>query len=113
MYQVVSKEFLYHSKEPNKRLVLLLGPTVISAVNIGGTTIHSGLGIKTAVTLLELSDKMKACLRNKLPEVNIVINDKFSMISSDLFFKINAQLIEIFMCSTVVGLTVALVADLP
>ena len=66
IYQVVSTELLYHSKEPDKPRVLLLGPTGTSAVNICGTTIHSGLGIKPGVKLLGLSDKMKARLRNKL-----------------------------------------------
>ena len=115
IYQVVSKELLYHSKEPDKPRVLLLGPIGISAVNIGGTTIHSGLGIKPGGKLLGLSDKIKASLRNKLSEVKMVVTDKFSMVSSDIFFKINARLLEIFMCSTAVefsGLTVVLVCDL-
>ena len=113
--QVVSKELLYQSKEPDKPCVLLLGPTGISAVNIGETTIHSGLGIKPGVKVLGLSDKMKASLRNKLSEVKMVIIDEFLMVSSDLFFKINARLLEISMCSTAVEfarLTVVLVADL-
>ena len=46
IYEVVSTELLYHSKEPGKPSVLFLGPTGISAVNIGGTTIHFGLDIK-------------------------------------------------------------------
>ena len=115
IYQVVSKELLYHFKEPDKPRVLLLGPTGISAVNICVTTIHCGHGIKPGVKLLGLSDKIKASLRNKLSEVKMVIADKFSMVSNDLFLKINARLLEIFICSTAVefaGLTVVLVADL-
>ena len=115
IHQVVSKELFYHSKEPDKPRVLLLGSTSISAVNIGGTKIHSGVGIKPGVKLLGLSDKMKASLRNKLSEIKMVIIDKFSMVSSDLFFKINVWLLETFMCSTVVefaGVTVVPVADL-
>ena len=73
-----------------------MGPTGISAVNIVGTIIHSGLGIKPGVKLLGLSDKMKASLRNKSSEVKMVIIDEFSMVSSDLFFKINDRLLEIF-----------------
>ena len=42
----MSKTSLYHSKDSEKSSVLILGPTGISAVNIGGTAIHSGLGIK-------------------------------------------------------------------
>ena len=115
IYQVVSKELLYHFKEPDKPRVLLLGPTGISAVNICVTTIHCGHGIKPGVKLLGLSDKIKASLRNKLSEVKMVIADKFSMVSNDLLLKINARLLEIFICSTAVefaGLTVVLVADL-
>ena len=58
---------------------------------------------------------MKASLRNKFSQVKMVITDEFSMVSSDLFFKINARLLEIFMCSTAAefaGVTVLLVADL-
>ena len=115
IYEVVSTELLYHSKEPDKPCVLLLGPTGVSAVNIGGTTIHSGLGIKPGVTLLDLSDKMKTSLRNKLSEVKMFTIDEFSMVSSDLFFKINGPLLKIFMCSTAVefgGLSILLAADL-
>ena len=74
-YQVVSEELLYHSEEPDKPLVLFLGPVGISAVNIEGTTIHFGLCIKPGVKLLGLSDKLKASLRKKLSEVKMVIVD--------------------------------------
>ena len=92
-----------------------MGPTGISTVNVGGTTIHSFHGIKSGVKLLGLSDKRKASLRNKLSEAKMVIIDECSMVSSALFFKINARLLKIFMCSTAVkfaGLTVVLVGDL-
>ena len=102
IYQVLSKELLYYSKEPDKSRAVLLGPTGISTVNVGGTTIHSFHGIKSGVKLLGLSDKRKASLRNKLSEVKMVIIDECSMVSSALFFKINARLLEIFMCSTAV-----------
>ena len=46
IYKAISKTLLYHHKDPEKPRVLLLGPTGISAVNIGGATIHSGLGMK-------------------------------------------------------------------
>ena len=46
IYQVVSKELLYQSRESDKPCVFLLGPADISAVNVGGTRIHFSLGIK-------------------------------------------------------------------
>ena len=54
----------YHCKDPEKPRVLLLGPTGISAVNIGRTTIHSGFGINPGPNVL--IDKSKAALNYKL-----------------------------------------------
>ena len=48
---------------------MLLGTTGILAINIGGTTIHSGLGIKPGTKALGLNDKSKATFRNRLSEV--------------------------------------------
>ena len=48
---------------------MLLGTTGILAINIGGTTIHSGLGIKPGTKVLGLNDKSKATFRNRLSEV--------------------------------------------
>ena len=114
IHQVMSKNYFIILKNQINH-VFLLDPAGISAVNIGRKTIHFGLGIKPGVKLLGLSDKMKASLRNKLSKVKMVIIDEFSMVLSDLFFKISARLLEIFMCSTAVEfaeLTVVLVADL-
>ena len=69
IYSAISKTLLYHYKNSDRLRVLLLGPAGISAANIGGTTIHSGLGIKPGTKLLRLGDKFKASLRNNLSEV--------------------------------------------
>ena len=66
-------------------------------LNTGGAKIHSGLGIKPRVILLGL---MKTSVRNKLSEVKMFIIDEFLMVSSHLFFRINAGLFEVSMCST-------------
>ena len=55
IYNAISKTLLYHCKYPEKSRVLLLGPNWISAVNIGRTTINSGLAIKTGTHLLGLN----------------------------------------------------------
>ena len=60
---VVSKSVLFHYKEPEKLCVLLLELTGISAVNIGGTTIQSTLGIKPGAKLIGLSDKKERVIR--------------------------------------------------
>ena len=51
-YNVISKTLFYHCKDQEKPTVLSLEPTGISAVNIGGITIHSGLGTKLEQKLL-------------------------------------------------------------
>ena len=63
IYNVTSKTLIYHCKDLEKPRVFLLGPTGRSAVNIGGATIHLGLGIKPGIRLLELNDKSKAALK--------------------------------------------------
>ena len=105
---------LYHCKDPEKPRVPLLGPTGISTVNIGGTTIHSGLAIKPGTKLLGLKDKSKAALRNRLSEVKLLMLDELSMVSSDLWTDIDSRLGEIFMMipeKAFPGLTVMTVTD--
>ena len=71
----ISKTLLYHCKDPEKSRVLLVGPTGTSTVNIDGTTIYSGLGIKLGTKLLGLNEKSKAVLRNRLLEAKLLIRD--------------------------------------
>ena len=73
IYNIISKTLLYRCKDPEKTKFLLLGVTGISAVNIGGTTTHSGLAINPGTKLLGLNDKSKAALRNRLSEVKLLI----------------------------------------
>ena len=115
IYNAISKTWLYHCKDPEKPRVLLLGPTAISAVNMGGTTIHSGIGIKPGINLLDLNEKSKAALRNSLSEVKLLIIDELSMVSSDLWTDIDSRLGEIFAVipkKEFSGLSVMTVVDL-
>ena len=57
IYNATSKTLLYYCNDPEKPRYLLLGPTGLPAINIGGTAIHSGLGIKLGTKLLYLNDK--------------------------------------------------------
>ena len=95
-------------------MVLLLGPTGILAVNIGGTPIHSCYGLKPVTTLLGLNYKSKAALRNRLSEVLLLIIDEFSMVWSDLWADIDSRMEETFMMIpeiAFVGIPVMTVAD--
>ena len=113
IYNAVSSTFLLRSKDAEKPRVLLLGPTGISAVNIGGTTIHSALGIRPGAKLNGLSEKAKASLRNKLSEVKLIMLDEVSMVSSDLWTDFDARLAEIFKTIGLpfAGLSMVLIGD--
>ena len=97
IYNAKSKSLLYHCKEFDKPRVLLLGPSGILAVNIAGTTIHCGFGIKAETKILGWKNKSKAALRNRLLGVKLWIIHELSMVSSDLSTAIDSQLGEIFM----------------
>ena len=74
----------------------MLAPTGVAAINIDGTTIHSGLNIPCHGKLFPLNDKNRALLRNRYSEVQLVIIDEISMVPSKLLFQIHQRFIEIF-----------------
>ena len=74
----------------------MLAPTGVAAISINGTTIHSGVSIPCCGKLMSLSDKNRAELRNKYSDVQIVIIDEISMVSSKLLYQIHKRLNEIF-----------------
>ena len=94
IYNAVSKTFIFNY------IVFSLRPTGISEINIGMTKIHSALWIKPGAKLSGLIDKAKASLRNKLSEAKLLIIYEISIISSDLWTKIDATMFEIFSVST-------------
>ena len=97
-----------------RKIKSLLGPKKIWAVNIGGIVIHSGLGIKAGIKLLGLNDKSKITLRNRLSEVEVLIKDELSIISSNLWTDIDSRLEEIFVMipeNEFAGLSVTTVAN--
>ena len=116
IYNGISKILLYYCVEPEKPRVLLLGPTGISAVNIGGTTtIHSCYESKPGTKSLGLNGKSKAALRSRLSEVKLLITDELSMVSSNLWTDVESRLREMFMMipeKAFAGLSVLTVADL-
>ena len=114
IYNAISKTLLYICKDPEEPRVVLLGSTGISAVNIGATAIHYGLGIKLGIKLLGFNDKAKASLRNMSSKVKFLIIDELSMVSSDLWTDIDSRLEEIFMMipeKAFAGLSVMIVAE--
>ena len=73
----------------HKTRILLLPPTRIAAINVNGTTIHSGLGINVGGKLYPLNDQQREALINKLSEVRLIIIEEISMVSSVLFYQVN------------------------
>ena len=96
MFHAVNKVFLYRSSDLAKPRVLSLAPTCVAAININGDTVHSSLHISCRGKLLPLNDTNKSELRNKYSEVELVIVDEVSMVSSKLFYQIHKRLNEIF-----------------
>ena len=81
IYNDISKTLLYHCKHPEKPRFLLLGPSGISEVNMGGTTIHFGLAISTSnrMALSTFNDKFDEWL------LRGVINSRYLKMSSGIF----------------------------
>lgn len=94
---------MFKSGEPNKQRILVLAPTGVAAINVDGTTIHSGLTIPTRGKLFPLSDKSKTSLRLKLSCVELIMNDEISMVNSRLFKDIDLRLREVFACDKPFG----------
>ena len=91
IYQPMTKMFLYHSGNPDKVRVLLLATTGAAAINIDGTTIHSGLNIPCHGKIFPLSDKNQAILRNKYSEVQLIIIYEISMVPRKLLYQVHQR----------------------
>ena len=101
VYQTLIKVF---SKDPtlaNPDLitVLLAAPTGLAAFNIGGSTIHSALGITTnenrSAQMKPLSDELKSKYAIRLESLKFVIIDEVSMVGNKMLAKIDQRLKEI------------------
>ena len=82
--------------DQNKPRVFALALTGAAAVNINGTTIHSGWIIPWKGKLLPLNDTNYAELSNKYSEVKLVSTNEISMVSRKLVYEIYKHLNEIF-----------------
>jgi ATP-dependent DNA helicase PIF1 len=92
----VIKEIVNRFSENNKNVVLSAS-TGIAAVNIGGITMHSALGLGLASEPLpELIEKAKRFrLDRKWKDVNLLIIDEISMVTPEFFEKFESILSEI------------------
>ena len=64
---------------------------------LGGTTLHSGLDFNFGNNFLALNDKKLDQFRLNLRNLEVVVVDEMSMVSSDMLYKINQRLLEILL----------------
>ena len=65
MFLSLNKILRYKGSDADKPRILLHAPTGVAAININGTTIHSGLGINVGSKLYPLNDQQRAALGKK------------------------------------------------
>lgn len=77
--------FLQYFYGKTKKQFVLLAPTGVAAVNIGGQTIHSFFKFKPGVTLEEAKNLGKKFQKSKLfQKLELLIIDEISMVRADL-----------------------------
>ena len=81
---LLTKIFNSYSGTPDNNNMLLLAPTGVAALNIDGTSIHSGLEINlncNTYSMGKLSEALKAKLKCDYLEIVAVVIDEISVVS--------------------------------
>lgn len=103
------KSFLLDSfKKQTAKEHIVLAPTGIAALNVGGTTIHSAFGYYNLVNLdidaiSDITIRLKSEKRMVLKRVSTIIIDEISMVRADTFDKIDRILKVINNCNLPFG----------
>ena len=82
---------------------------------LGGHTIFGAFDFKYGPEITKSGDKKRAELRENLSELSLIIIDEMSLVSSDMLYKIDAKLKEIFHLRKELpfaGIGIVLVGDL-
>ncbi len=76
--------FVNYLKSASKKRIVCACPTAVSALNIGGQTIHSLFQIQPRDFIMPELLKLKAKTRNVLVATDVLIIDEISMVAPDL-----------------------------
>lgn len=76
--------FVNYLKSASKKRIVCVCPTAVSALNIGGQTIHSLFQIQPRDFIMPELLKLKAKSRNILNATDVLIIDEISMVAPDL-----------------------------
>jgi ATP-dependent DNA helicase PIF1 len=75
---------LQYFREHTGKKVVILAPTGVAAVNVGGQTIHSFFGFKPDVTPSAVRRKIKDGKNNLYKRLDAIVIDEVSMVRADL-----------------------------
>ena len=117
IYHTLVKTFRRIVNNPELPTVLLMAPTGVSAINIKGMTINTGLAIpkETGENLPAMSDQKKTQIRVLLSELKLIIIDEVSMVSNITLLHIRQRLKDIFGSNSsqlFAGISIIAVGDL-
>ena len=68
---------------------------MLNVTILGGTTVHTGLGFKFGSNYLDLTKDSLDKLKIQVGDVEVVIIDEMSMISSDFLYNINQRMKDV------------------
>lgn len=102
---------------PELPTILLMAPTGVSAININGTTINTGLAIPkdTSDNLPAMSDQKKTQMRLTFSELKLLIIDEISMVANITLLHVHQRLKQVFGTANLqlfAGISITAVGDL-
>jgi ATP-dependent exoDNAse (exonuclease V) alpha subunit len=75
---------LNYFRNNTRKNVVILAPTGVAAVNVGGQTIHSFFGFKPDVTISSIRKKSRNEKKNLYKKLSKIVIDEVSMVRADL-----------------------------
>jgi ATP-dependent exoDNAse (exonuclease V) alpha subunit len=117
IYHTAVKTFRHPPINPELPTLLLMAPTGVAAINIGGTTINTALAIpkQTGDNLPAMLDQKKTQLRRSLTDLKLTIIDEISMVGNTTLLHIHQKLKQIFGTASSLlfgGISIIAVGDL-